>query len=98
MSLVFVFHPLTIQSFHATPMKPHATIKIAVLQTRNDHQVVAGFCTSHDARPDLVGRWIHTSRVLKVEDDKVETLNTIYYVEWESPYADIDADNLRDKE
>ncbi len=42
--------------------------------------VLYGVCTRHDARPDLVGKRIRTSTIVKADEagGNVETLNTIY--------------------
>ncbi len=45
-------------------------------------KVVWGICLEHSERPDLLNRFIHTSRIVKIDGNVVETLNTIYEVEW----------------
>ena len=45
-------------------------------------EVIWGICIEHSARPDLLNRFIHTSSIVKVDGNVVETLNTIYEVEW----------------
>lgn len=44
--------------------------------------VLVGFCTEHSGRPELVNRVIHTSRIVAIDGNVVETRNTIYEVEW----------------
>jgi hypothetical protein len=48
----------------------------------SDDEVIWGICIEHSARPDLLNRFIHTSAIVKIEGNVVETLNTIYEVEW----------------
>ena len=48
----------------------------------SDDEVVWGICLEHSARPDLLNRFIHTSSIVKIDGNVVETLNTIYEVEW----------------
>ena len=62
--------------------KPRAKIKNAELEKWGDVQVLVGFCTEHADRPDLVNRVIHTSAIVKIEGNYVETNNTRYQVEW----------------
>lgn len=50
----------------------------------SDDEVIWGICIEHSARPDLLNRFIHTSSIVKVDGNLVETLNTIYEVEWAS--------------
>lgn len=48
----------------------------------SEDEVIWGICIEHSARPDLLNRFIHTSSIVKVDGNVVETLNTIYEVEW----------------
>ncbi len=63
-------------------MKPRAKITNAYKEKWADAHVLIGFCTAHEGRPELVGERIHTSAILKVKGNTVETRNTIYEVEW----------------
>ena len=71
-----------------TNSKPIAFIEQAVISDwyGTPIQVLEGFCISHEARPDLVHRYIHTSEIVrKVEQDTYETKNSIYKVKsWKS--------------
>ena len=62
--------------------KPRAKIKNAQIEQWGESQVLIGFCTEHAGRPDLVNRVIHTSSIVKIEGNYVETKNTRYQVEW----------------
>jgi hypothetical protein len=62
--------------------KPRAKIKNAEIQRWSGSDVLIGFCTEHEGRPDLVNRIIHTSAIVKIEGNYVETRNTRYQVEW----------------
>ena len=43
------------------------------------HSHLLGYCIAHEARPDLINRWITTSNVVShLSDSTYETLNTIY--------------------
>jgi hypothetical protein len=64
-------------------MKPRAKIISAYKGWYGgDSEVLFGLCTEHEARPELVGEDIHTSRIMKIDGNIVETRNTIYEVEW----------------
>jgi hypothetical protein len=43
---------------------------------------VEGNVYGHNSFPD--SEWIHTSRVLQVSGNKIETLNSKYNVEWDA--------------
>lgn len=62
--------------------KPRATIKSAEVRQWGASEVLIGFCTEHEGRPELVNRVIHTSAIVKMEGNYVETRNTRYQVEW----------------
>jgi len=62
--------------------KPRAKIKSAHIEQWGATEVLVGFCTEHAGRPDLVNRVIHTSAIVKIEVNYVETRNTRYQVEW----------------
>lgn len=62
--------------------KPNAKIKNARIEQWGESQVIVGFCTEHEGRPELVNRTIHTSRVLEINGNLAETKNTRYLVEW----------------
>ena len=62
--------------------KPRAKIKSAEVRQWGASAVLIGFCTEHEGRPELVNRVIHTSAIVKMEGNYVETRNTRYQVEW----------------
>ena len=66
-------------------VKPRARLVDAHFEQWDDATVLIGRCISHDGRPDLVGRIIHTSRVINYEGGIAETLNSIYDVELAGP-------------
>ena len=68
--------------------KPKAKLINAHIEDWGGHGVAIGVCTEHEARPDLVGRVIHTSGIVAINGNEVETRNSLYTVEWEEPQED----------
>lgn len=69
-------------------MKPRAKIINAHTEDWGSSIVAIGLCTEHEARPELVGRLIHTSAIVASNGNQIETRNSLYEVEWRNEEED----------